>query len=119
MSVAPPVASQPEQFNRKKLIRYAWLSIAAAIATIALKAGAYLHTGSVGLLSDAIESLVNLAAGLMALWVLTVAARPADDSHHYGHSKDRKSTRLNSSHVKSSYAVFRLKKKMRECLSSR
>ena len=87
MSVAQPIASQPEQFNRKKLIRYAWLSIAAAIATIALKTGAYLHTGSVGLLSDAIESLVNLAAGLMALWVLTVAARPADDSHHYGHSK--------------------------------
>lgn len=87
MSVAPPVPLQPEQFDRKKLIRYAWLSIAAALATIVLKAGAYWYTGSVGLLSDAIESLVNLAAGLMALWVLTVAARPADDSHQYGHSK--------------------------------
>src|SRR5690606_24022554 len=87
MSVAPPVPLQPEQFDRKKLIRYAWLSIAAALATIVLKAGAYWYTGSVGLLSDAIESLVNLAAGLMALWVLTVAARPADESHHYGHSK--------------------------------
>ncbi|SRR5690554_6490894 len=87
MSVSPSAAPQPESYNRKKLIRYAWLSIAAAIATIVLKAGAYWYTGSVGLLSDAIESLVNLAAGVMALWVLTVAARPADDSHQYGHSK--------------------------------
>jgi len=69
------------------LKRFAWLSIAAALATIALKTVAYLLTGSVGLLSDAIESLVNLAGAIMALAMLTVAARPADEDHTYGHSK--------------------------------
>ncbi|MFN8168964.1 MAG: cation diffusion facilitator family transporter [Candidatus Nanopelagicales bacterium] len=69
------------------LTRYAWLSIAAAILTIALKTGAYLLTGSVGLLSDAAESVVNLVAAVIALVALTVAARPADDNHHYGHGK--------------------------------
>ena len=52
-----------------------------------LKTGAYLLTNSVGLLSDAIESLVNLAGAVMALIMLTIAARPADESHVYGHSK--------------------------------
>jgi cation diffusion facilitator family transporter len=73
--------------NRAFLTRFAWLSIGAAIATISLKAAAYHLTGSVGLLSDAIESLVNLAGAIMALSMLTVAARPADESHVYGHSK--------------------------------
>jgi cation diffusion facilitator family transporter len=73
--------------NRASLTRFAWLSIGAAILTIGLKSGAYLLTGSVGLLSDAIESGVNLAAAIMALAMLTVAARPADESHMYGHSK--------------------------------
>jgi len=69
------------------LARYAWLSIAAAVLTIALKSGAYLLTGSVGLLSDAAESVVNLVAAIVALVALTVAARPADADHHYGHGK--------------------------------
>ncbi len=69
------------------LKRFAWLSIAAAVATIALKTIAYLLTGSVGLLSDAVESLVNLVGAIMALSMLTVAARPADEDHAYGHSK--------------------------------
>ncbi len=73
--------------ERKSLTRFAWLSIAAALATIALKTTAYGLTGSVGLLSDAVESLVNLAGGVMALLMLRVAARPADDDHAYGHSK--------------------------------
>ncbi len=73
--------------NRAFLTRYAWLSIAAAVATIGLKAAAYLLTGSVGLLSDAIESLVNLAGAIMALVVLTIAAQPPDEEHAYGHSK--------------------------------
>src|SRR5512141_3227365 len=73
--------------NRSSLTRFAWLSIAAAIVTIGLKATAYLITGSVGLLSDALESLVNLVGAIMALAMLTVAARPADDDHAYGHSK--------------------------------
>jgi len=69
------------------LTRFAWLSIAAAVATMALKGVAYLLTGSVGLLSDALESLVNLAGALMALAMLTVAARPPDEEHAYGHGK--------------------------------
>src|SRR5512135_3149511 len=73
--------------NRSSLTRFAWLSIAAAILTIALKAIAYLLTGSVGMLSDAMESFVNLVGALMALAMLTIAARPADEDHAYGHSK--------------------------------
>ena len=73
--------------NRASLTRFAWLSIGAAIATIILKSAAYYLTGSVGLLSDAIESFVNLAGAIMALVMLTIAARPADESHVYGHSK--------------------------------
>ena len=73
--------------DRASLTKFAWLSIATALTTIALKAGAYLLTGSIGLLSDAIESLVNLAGATMALLMLTIAARPADDDHVYGHSK--------------------------------
>jgi cation diffusion facilitator family transporter len=69
------------------LRRYAWLAIAAAVATIALKAAAYLLTGSVGLLSDAAESLVNLVAAFVALIALHVAAKPPDAKHPFGHSK--------------------------------
>lgn len=73
--------------STSNLTRFAWLSIAAAIVTIALKTFAYYLTGSVGLLSDALESLVNLAAALIALVVLMVASRPADDSFSYGYTK--------------------------------
>jgi len=73
--------------SRASLTKFAWLSIGAATATIILKAGAYFLTDSVGLLSDAIESLVNLAGAVMALTMLTIAARPADEDHVYGHSK--------------------------------
>ena len=73
--------------QRANLTKFAWLSIAAAIATIALKFGAYVLTGSVGLLSDAAESIVNLVAAFVALLALHVASRPPDDDHHYGHSK--------------------------------
>ena len=66
---------------------YAVLSIVAALLTIALKFGAYVLTGSVGLLSDALESLVNLVAALVALWALTFAARPPDAEHAFGHNK--------------------------------
>ena len=69
------------------LTRFAWLSIGAAILTIALKTTAYWLTGSVGLLSDALESLVNLLAAIMALAMLTVAALPADEIHAFGYSK--------------------------------
>jgi cation diffusion facilitator family transporter len=73
--------------DRSSLKRFAWLSIGAAILTIGLKAIAYLVTGSVGLLSDALESLVNLAGAIMALAMLTIAARPPDEDHAFGHSK--------------------------------
>ena len=69
------------------LKRYAWLSIAAALATILLKGWAWWLTGSVGLLSDALESFVNLAGAMMALAMLTLAAMPADDNHAHGHGK--------------------------------
>ena len=73
--------------NPPSLTRFAWISIAAALVTIVLKTTAYYLTGSVGLLSDALESLVNLVGGIMALAMLTIATRPADDDHAYGHSK--------------------------------
>jgi cation diffusion facilitator family transporter len=66
---------------------YVWLSISAALVTMAIKFAAYKLTGSVGLLSDAVESVVNLIAALVALWALWLAGRPADDDHHYGHTK--------------------------------
>lgn len=70
-----------------KLTRYAWLSVFAALLTIGLKGGAYILTDSVGLLSDALESVVNLAAAVVALRALAVASRPADEEHAYGHTK--------------------------------
>lgn len=73
--------------QNKNLSRFAWLSIAAAIATIILKAEAYFLTGSVGLLSDALESFVNLAGAFMALAMLTIASRPPDKDHNFGHGK--------------------------------
>jgi len=82
----PQVGAEPEH-SVAGLEPYAWLSIAAAVVTIALKAGAYLLTGSVGLLSDAAESVVNLVAAVIALIALRVAARPPDYNHDYGHGK--------------------------------
>jgi cation diffusion facilitator family transporter len=66
---------------------YTLLSVGAAVATIVLKAAAWRLTGSVGLLSDALESGVNLVAALAAFWALTLAAKPPDRSHQYGHFK--------------------------------
>ncbi len=73
--------------SRSSLTRFAWLSVGAALVTIALKAGAWWLTGSVGLLSDAAESLVNLVAAAMTLAMLVVAARPPDEDHAWGHTK--------------------------------
>ena len=66
---------------------YLKISVAVALATIALKTGAWWVSGSVSLLSDALESLVNLAGAIFALMMVTVAARPPDDDHPYGHHK--------------------------------
>jgi len=71
----------------RTLERYAWLSVGAALGTIALKGLAWHVTGSVGLLSDALESLINLAAALLALAMLRLAAAPPDEAHPYGRYK--------------------------------
>jgi len=80
VSAAAPAAPRSARF-------YAWLSIAAAVFTIGLKLTAWKVTGSVGMLSDAAESVVNLVAALIALWALTVAERPADARHAFGYTK--------------------------------
>jgi cation diffusion facilitator family transporter len=81
-------ATQIQKDNKPvTLTRYAWLSIGAALITIVLKTIAYLLTGSVGLLSDAMEAIVNLAGAVIALSMLIIAALPPDASHMYGHSK--------------------------------
>src|SRR5512135_46788 len=73
--------------KRPSLRLYMFLSIAAAVVTMAVKFLGYLLTGSVGLFSDAAESVVNLVAALVGLWAVTLAARPADEDHTYGHTK--------------------------------
>jgi len=85
--VAFPLLGVEPDGTPPRLTRFAWLSIAAALFTIALKSQAYLLTGSVGLLSDAAESLVNLVAAVIALIALHVSGRPADENHNFGHGK--------------------------------
>ncbi len=80
-STRRPAAPTPD------LRKYAWLAIGAAVLTVLLKASAWAITGSVGLLSDAAESMVNLVAAIVALVSLTIAARPPDAGHHFGHTK--------------------------------
>ena len=84
---ARTVATPLKLPNVSILKKFAWLSVAASVVTIVLKAGAWWLTGSVGLLSDAAESLVNLVAAIVALIAITIAERPADDDHQFGHSK--------------------------------
>src|SRR3954454_13673725 len=75
------------QVFEKRARSFVVLSIGAAVVNIALKLGAYYLTNSVGMLSDGIESFINLLAALVAFWMLTVAARPPDEEHAYGHFK--------------------------------
>lgn len=77
----------PHQQTPPDLTRYGWLSVGTALGVIGLKYVAYLITGSVGLLSDAAESVVNLVAAIVAVIVLRIAAKPADKNHNFGHSK--------------------------------
>jgi cation diffusion facilitator family transporter len=81
------VVHAPRKMTHGSLTNLALLSIAAALLTLALKFGAYAMTGSVGLLSDAVESTVNLVAALTALFALWYAAKPIDRGHPYGHEK--------------------------------
>jgi cation diffusion facilitator family transporter len=76
-----------DRVDQRRLFRLLWLSVAAAVATISLKTVAWLLTGSVGLLSDAAESVVNLVAAVIALLALRWATKPADEEHAYGHAK--------------------------------
>lgn len=87
MSLVGASHSHHRSNGRKDLLKFAYLSIAAAVVTIAMKFGAYVLTGSVGLLSDALESTVNLVAAVIAVMALRVASKPADDVHHYGRGK--------------------------------
>ncbi|MEO5952922.1 MAG: cation diffusion facilitator family transporter [Chloroflexia bacterium] len=73
--------------KRESARNFIVLSLIAAVCTITLKGGAWALTGSVGLLSDAAESVINLLAAGLGFWLLTVAERPPDDEHAYGHSK--------------------------------
>ncbi len=73
--------------EKASLKKFIYLAIAAAVATISLKLFAYFLTGSVGLFSDALESGVNLLAAIVALFMITLAEKPADDEHAFGHSK--------------------------------
>ena len=79
--------SSQQSTGAPDLSRYGWLAVATALATIALKAGAWLVTGSVGLLADAAESIVNLVAAVVALIALKIAVNPADANHNFGHTK--------------------------------
>ena len=85
-SSSRPVAAEVQD-NQRLLERFIWLSIATAIATVAIKAYAAWLTNSMGLWSDAMESTVNLVAALVALWALKLAAKPADHNHDFGHGK--------------------------------
>ncbi|MDQ3635039.1 MAG: cation diffusion facilitator family transporter [Acidobacteriota bacterium] len=73
--------------KKKPLSLYAWLSVVAVIVTILLKTSVYFYTNSVGLLSDALESIINLAAAILAVWMIKIAERPPDDNHEFGHDK--------------------------------
>lgn len=73
--------------STKFLMRFLWLSLATAIVTIAVKGLAAWLTGSVGLLSDALESTVNLFAAIVAIWALNLSAKPSDHNHDFGHGK--------------------------------
>jgi cation diffusion facilitator family transporter len=81
------ISSSTKSGTRTHLVKFALLSIAAALITIFLKAAAYYLTGSVGLLSDAFESIVNLIGAIMTLAMIKVASLPPDKEHPYGHSK--------------------------------
>jgi len=86
-SLAARACAAPKHNARMQVRTYLKLSVAVALVTMALKFGAWWLTGSVGLLSDALESLVNLAGAAFAWLMVTVAAAPPDQDHPYGHHK--------------------------------
>lgn len=82
-----PSTPDAKKADTRLLIKFMWLSVATAVATVAIKGIAAYITGSVGLMSDALESTVNLVAALVALWALGLSSKPADYNHDYGHGK--------------------------------
>ena len=80
------MATHPRE-EQRMLERFMWISIAASLFVIALKAYAAYVTGSVGFLSDALESVANVAAAMVGLWALKLSAKPADENHNFGHAK--------------------------------
>lgn len=76
-----------EPVTARFLMRFMWISVFTAVATVIVKGVAAYLTGSVGLLSDALESTVNLVAAVVALWALALSAKPADHNHDFGHGK--------------------------------
>jgi cation diffusion facilitator family transporter len=87
MSTAATAPLTATAIRQRRLVRLMWLAIVAALATISLKTTAWLLTGSVGLLSDAAESVVNLVAAIFGLVAIHWAGQPADEEHTYGHEK--------------------------------
>lgn len=89
--VSDPIADAPDpqrSVDRQRLLeRFLWLSVATALATVAIKSLAAYLTNSVGLWSDAAESTVNLVAALVAAWAIRLSAKPADHNHDFGHGK--------------------------------
>jgi cation diffusion facilitator family transporter len=81
------LATHAHDSSKTSLLKWGWLSIGAAIIALTLKFGAYFLTDSVGLLSDAVETLVNLVAAMTALFALWYSTQPVDRSHNYGHQK--------------------------------
>lgn len=80
------MATHPRE-EQRMLERFMWISIAASLFVIALKAYAAYVTGSVGFLSDALESIANVTAAMVGLWALKLSAKPADENHNFGHAK--------------------------------
>lgn len=87
MSAVMKEQAVAEPVSGKFLMKFMWLSVVTAVITVVIKGVAALITGSVGLLSDALESTVNLVAAVVALWALSVSDKPADHNHDYGHGK--------------------------------
>lgn len=85
MSESTPASAAP--VTTSYLMKFLWLSIATAVATVAIKGAAAWITQSAGIMSDALESTVNLVAAIVALWALNLSAKPADEGHEFGHGK--------------------------------
>lgn len=85
--MSEPTPSSEVPVTTSYLMKFMWLSIATAVATVLIKGAAAWITQSAGIMSDAMESTVNLVAAIVALWALNLSAKPADEGHEFGHGK--------------------------------